>query len=216
MLAGLLAAAGRAGARLLTSCIAEAIELAGGRVAAVRTSRGRIETRAVIDASGAWAGTLARASGLEAPAFRPLRRHIFESPTRRADADGPFVWDLERGAYFRPDGDRTLLCACEEEPHPPGAPGSPPEAAVAAAAKIASAFPALASVPLGPGRGCLRTFSADRRPVLGPDPRVPGLFYAAALGGHGVTTASVIGEIVARALLEPASTPAPFATARFA
>ncbi|MFN7192055.1 MAG: FAD-dependent oxidoreductase, partial [Rhodospirillales bacterium] len=43
----------------------------------------------------------------------------------------------------------------------------------------------------------LRCFVADRRPVLGPDPAIPGLHWAAALGGYGIMTSPATGRIVA-------------------
>src|SRR5438105_2807201 len=101
---------------------------ASGRNAALRTSRGRIETPAVVDAAGAWAGTLARAAGAAPPPLAPHRRHLFESRRAPADGNAPFVWDLENGLYFRPEGRGMLLSACDEEPHPPAAPDVAPGA----------------------------------------------------------------------------------------
>lgn len=45
------------------------------------------------------------------------------------------------------------------------------------------------------GWACLRTFAPDRRPVIGWDPEIQGLFHVAGLGGFGVTTSVVIGDI---------------------
>ena len=40
----------------------------------------------------------------------------------------------------------------------------------------------------------LRTFAPDRRPFLGADPELDGLWWAAGLGGFGVTCSLGIGE----------------------
>ena len=46
----------------------------------------------------------------------------------------------------------------------------------------------------------LRTFSADRQPVLGMDPDVPGFCWMVGQGGTGITTAPAAGEVVAAAV----------------
>ncbi len=43
----------------------------------------------------------------------------------------------------------------------------------------------------------LRTFAPDRRPAIGPDPRLPGLVHASGLGGFGMMTSAAVGELVA-------------------
>jgi glycine/D-amino acid oxidase-like deaminating enzyme len=65
----------------------------------------------------------------------------------------------------------------------------------------------------------LRTHAADRRFVIGRDPDVSGLVWAAGLGGHGITCGSPVGEIAAAAVLDrkmPADLVEPFSPARFA
>ncbi|HET9480366.1 MAG TPA: FAD-dependent oxidoreductase, partial [Candidatus Polarisedimenticolia bacterium] len=132
----------------------------------------------------------------------PYRRHIFESgPLPGVRPDGPFVWDMDHDVYYRPAGDRLWLCACDEEPHPPGSPEPEPGAEAALREKLAAAFPALARVELPSARACLRTFAPDRRYVIGPDPALPGLFWVAGLGGSGATAGAAVGELAAERLL---------------
>jgi glycine oxidase len=47
----------------------------------------------------------------------------------------------------------------------------------------------------------LRPISADRWPVLGPDPDVEGLFYATGHGRNGILHASLTGRAVAELVL---------------
>jgi glycine/D-amino acid oxidase-like deaminating enzyme len=215
MLHGFLRAAESGGAQVVTGCEVEALELSGGRVAGLRTSRGRIDAPLVVDAGGAWAGALARAAGAPPPPLVPYRRHLFLSRRPRRPASAPWVWDIAHGLYWRAEGDRTLLCACDEDAHAPAAPHV--EACVARdlAAKLAARVPAFGPIEVETAWACLRTFAPDRRFVIGPDPSIPGLTYAAGLGGHGVTTAAEVGRLAARAALEPQSAPAVFSPARF-
>ena len=47
----------------------------------------------------------------------------------------------------------------------------------------------------------LRSFFPDRSPVLGPDPRAPGFFWCAGLGGYGIQTAPAVSALVASTVL---------------
>ena len=58
-------------------------------------------------------------------------------------------------------------------------------------------LPTLTGLRLAGGWTGLRTFAPDRRPILGPDPELPGLHWAAGLGGFGVTCSYAVGEAVA-------------------
>jgi glycine/D-amino acid oxidase-like deaminating enzyme len=63
--------------------------------------------------------------------------------------------------------------------------------------KIERLLPALADVAFTGGWTGLRTFTPDRRPLLGPDPDIAGLHWATGLGGFGVTCSLAAGEAVA-------------------
>jgi D-arginine dehydrogenase len=187
------------GQAVLTGCAAEALELRGGRVAGVRTAtHGLIEAPVVVDCAGPWAGALARAAGLQAPELRPKRRHIFVSRTR--PPPGPFEWDEDRGFYWRAHAEGVLFSGCDEEDHPAREPDVDPARREEALAKAAAVAPAL-ELRADRGWACLRTFSGDGKPVLGPDPRVPGLHYLAGLGGHGITAASAVGKRAAASII---------------
>lgn len=217
LLGGFLRGAVARGARVATGCAALAVERgAGGAVAAVRTSAGRIATGAVVDAAGAWAGELARSAGAAPPPLRAFRRHLFSSAPREARGGGPWVWDVERGFYFREEGPGLLLSACDQEPHPAAPPAVDPARAGDLAEKLLAHAPALAGLRIARAWACLRTFAPDGRFVIGPEPALPGYFYAAGLGGHGITTAFVFGALAAEAVLRPDHVAREFARERFA
>lgn len=199
LLSGLLAEAREGGFTLVTDCPVESILLEGARVAGVRTARGEVRTRLVVDASGAWAGRLGRP---HAPLpLKPLRRHLFvgesgenaKAPRRNA----PFVWDLDAGYYLRPEGPGLLLCACDETVHEPGIPAVDPAAAELLADKLLKFSPGLGDVAVRRSWACLRTFAPDRLPVIGWDAEVAGLFHVSGLGGFGATTSLAAGNLAA-------------------
>jgi D-arginine dehydrogenase len=185
------------GFRLRTSTGAEEPIVEAGKAVGVRTTTGEeIRADAVVDATGAWAGRLGRG---DAPLpLTPLRRHLFVSG--RLDfvrPDFPFVWLEDAAFYFRPEGDGLLLSPCDETAMAPGMPPTDPAAAELLAEKLARHAPALADLAIRRSWACLRTFAPDRRPFIGPDPTLPGLFHVSGLGGFGMTCSAAIGELAA-------------------
>ncbi len=64
------AGARRAGARILTGCAVRGIEKSAGRISAVITERGRIETSAVVLAGGAWSRLFCKGLGIRLPQLK--------------------------------------------------------------------------------------------------------------------------------------------------
>ena len=160
----------------------------------VRTPRGEVGARTVVDAAGAWAGYLGRES---APLpLKRLRRHLFVSgDSGLLPHDAPLVWDLDVGYYVRPEGAGLLLCPCDETEHPPGIPEVDPEAEDLLVDKLLKHAPGLADISLRRSWACLRTFAPDRLPIIGWDPDIDGLFHVSGLGGFGMTTSLAVGDI---------------------
>ena len=188
------------GFSLRTNCGVNDLLWEGGRVIGVDTSMGVIRADVVIDATGAWAGRLGR-SERRLP-LQPVRRHLFVSgPVEGASRDVPFVWIDGANFYWRGEGDGLLLSPCDETPVEPGLPSPDPAAAESLAHKLARHAPGFGDLPLRKNWACLRTFAPDRRPIIGPDPNVPGLFHVSGLGGFGVMTSAAVGELAAALLV---------------
>lgn len=187
----------------------------GSRPARLETNRGPVEADAVVIAAGAWSDVVARRLGLAPRGLAPLRRHLHATgPLPGIDPTWPFVWALGDEVYFRPESGGLLLSPCDEEPFEPGEPPADPENRALLARKVAETFPALTDLPIMRSWAGLRTFAPDRRFVLGRDPAAPRVFWAAGLGGHGVTCAWEIGRIVAEAVVGSLPVPAEFDPAR--
>lgn len=162
----------------------------------VLTDDGPIAACAVVNAAGPWAGEL-----FQLP-LTPRNRHLFLSrPDPTIGRNWPFVWDLERGYYFRPESGGWLLCACDQTPATPGDYREREEVLEDLADKIERHQPVLGDLQIVKRWVGQRTFAPDEMPVLGPDPRQPGLYHVAGLGGHGVTWAHAVGDLVAREML---------------
>jgi D-arginine dehydrogenase len=183
---------------LLTRTDVTALRITDGRVDGVVTSRGTMSADIVVDASGAWAGRLGRGHPLP---LQPVRRHLIVSAASGpVPSSAPLVWHMTDRYYFRPEGQGLLLSPCDETPHEPRVPEADPAALDALAAKLAASAPALSDLPIRSSWACLRTFAPDRRPIIGWDPDLPGLFHVSGLGGFGMGTSWAVGEVAAALL----------------
>lgn len=213
-----LAEARGSGFSLVTQCEVRTLLVEGRKATGVSTDRGDIRAEVVVDAGGAWAGRLGRET--RRLPLRPMRRHLFVSgPAVDVPVDIPWVWDLAEGYYFRREGPGLLLSPCDATEHPPGLPGTDPEAEALLAEKLARRAPGLGDLEIRRAWACLRTFAPDRRPVIGWDPDVEGLFHASALGGFGASTSPAVGELAAALIAgrdAPHVDPASVAPARLA
>jgi len=192
------------GTEILLGEEVQEVVVEGGRVAGVRTKVGTIRTRTVVNAAGAWAGDLARRAGARPIPLRPLRRHlVYTGPMDRVSRRWPYVWDVTHEIYFRPESEGLLLCPCDEDECEPRLPEADAAAVDLLHAKLSKHLPALSDIPVARSWAGLRVFAPDARFVIGPDPQLPGFFWAAGLGGHGVTASDAVGSLAADFIEHP-------------
>lgn len=206
LLQGFLQGAVHEGARLEAGVAVQALSVEGKRITGVMTDRGAVRARLVVNAAGAWAGPLGAAAGAPLP-LRPCRRHLaVTEPLPGVSRDWPIVWDDTDPFYFRPESGGLLMSPCDVEAHPPADVQPSPSGVELTAAKASRLLPALASVGLSRVWACLRTLTPDDHFVIGPDPRLDGLFWVAGLGGHGMSASPLIGLVAADLILEKHTT----------
>lgn len=207
VLQSFLQGACREGAQLRTSCEAMRLRVRNARVEGLDTSAGFLAAEHVLIAGGGWAADLATDAGYPLPLV-PYRRHLLVTePLRQVDRRWPVVWILGDEFYFRPESGGLLMCGCDSVPvSPDQGEITDPAQVERIAMKAAQWLPSLADVRIARVWAGMRTSAPDRRFVIGPDPRLRGLHWAAGLGGHGVTCAPLIGELAAQWMAEGAST----------
>lgn len=162
----------------------------------VTTTAGNFSARIVVNAAGAWSDAIATLAGATPAALQIRRRHLFVSrPSPIVNKDWPFIWDLSHQYYFRPESGGVMLSACDETLT------SADEAYVEDGAvttmlleKLTRHCPMLADIPISKTWAGARTFTADGKPLVRWDERVPQFLWVAGLGGHGATCAAAIGK----------------------
>ena len=108
----------------------------------------------------------------------------------------PFVNDIDEQFYFKPEAGLLFLSPADETPAVPGD-AQPDEWDVAAAVERVEAATTLQIHRLKARWAGLRTFAADRTPVVGFSQEAEGFFWLAGQGGYGIQTAPALSRAAA-------------------
>ncbi|OPF82112.1 FAD-dependent oxidoreductase [Streptomyces antioxidans] len=202
----------------------------GGRpvVTGVRTPHGTVSAPAVLNAAGTWAGAVAELAGVGLPVLPRRGFVLVTEPLPPAtvrhkvyaadyvDAVASSDAELQASPVVEGTGGGTVLIGSTRERV--GFDRRPSPAAVRALARGAiGLFPILASVRAMRVYAGFRPYCPDHLPVIGPDPRAPGLWHACGHEGAGIGLAAGTGKLIAQALTGEATDLdlAPFAPERF-
>jgi D-arginine dehydrogenase len=109
--------------------------------------------------------------------------------------------DVDEQFYLKPDAGRLLLSPADETPAEPGD-AQPDEMDVAVAVDRLEQATTLTVTRVVRKWAGLRSFVADRTPVVGYDSRRTGFFWLAALGGYGIQTAPELSRLAAALVLK--------------
>lgn len=199
------------------------IRVTGGRIAAVETTRGTIETRVVVNAAGPHARQVGAMAGVDVP-VQPFRRHIFIAQS--GDERRPWlvpethvmVIDFESTFYFHREGAGVLFGM-----------GDPNEAStfdltvqwdfLPQVIDVAiKRLPALEAASVSHAWAGLYEMTPDANPIVGEAASVAGLFLINGFSGHGFQHSPAAGRILADVIAgrDPQFDLAPFALERFA
>lgn len=206
----LLAAARRHGARVRQQVEVTGGIVTGGRLTGVRTTAGPLHADLVIVAAGPWSGAVAERIGVTLP-VRPRRGTVLVTarmPHRihRKVYDADYVGavgsgsaDLQVSSVVESTAAGTVLIGSSRERR-----GFDDriEARVlsALASKALLLFPFLADTQVMRAYGGFRPFVPDHLPIIGPDPRLPGLWHATGHEGAGIglslATADLLSDLI--------------------
>jgi len=220
----LLAAVRARGGRLLPGTPVTGVDYTrDGRVRGVRTPDGPIGCAAVVNACGPWSGAFAAAAG--APlAILPRRGNVLVTAPVPPGTVRHKVYDADYvGAVASGEADLSTSTVVESTRAGTVLIGSSRERAGfddtirvevlrAMAAKAVRLFPVLAGVGIMRAYGGFRPYAPDHLPVIGPDPRHPGLWHATGHEGAGIGLAAATGDLLAELYTgaEPHVPPEPY------
>ncbi|WP_181008071.1 MULTISPECIES: FAD-binding oxidoreductase [unclassified Streptomyces] len=210
--AGLLRAAVRRGARTHTGEAVAAVTGTGGRITGVRTADGSVlAADAVVNAAGTWGGEVGRRLGapveilprrgfvlVTEPLPRMIRRKVYSADyvANVASSDA----GLETSCVVEGTRAGTILIGASRE-RVGFDTAMNPAVVTALAARACRLFPFLRGVHLIRAYRGFRPYCPDHLPVVGPDPRAPGVVHACGHEGAGIGLAPATGALVTAQLL---------------
>jgi glycine/D-amino acid oxidase-like deaminating enzyme len=208
--ARMLAGARALGARIRTGVEVTGMLRDGDRVVGVRTTDGDLPAGAVVNAAGTWGGAVADLAGVRVPVL-PRRgvilvtapvpvlvRHKVYAAEYVADVASDNA-DLESSAVVEGTPAGTVLVGASRE-RVGFDPAMPVHVVRRLAAQAVRLFPVLADVPLLRTYRGFRPYCPDHLPVVGADPRAPGLLHACGHEGAGIGLAAGTGLLLTQVL----------------
>jgi glycine/D-amino acid oxidase-like deaminating enzyme len=193
-----------------------------GRVVGVETSVGDVACGAVLNACGPWAGEFGAAAGapiqvlprrgmilVTAPLPECVRHKVYDADYVGAVGSGDA--DLQTSTVIESTRAGTVLIGSSRERI-----GFDDSVRVRVlrelARKAVGLFPFLGDVSVMRAYGGFRPYAPDHLPVIGPDPRLLGLWHATGHEGAGIGLAPSTGRLVTELFLglTPHLDPTPF------
>jgi len=190
------------GAGLVKRTEVTGIDVEAARVTGVRTTAGRIATRVVVNAAGAWAASVARLAGVDLP-VTPQRRMLVPTEAFPGLPEMlPMTIDMATGFHFRPEAN-GLLMAWNDPAQTTGFNTEvDPRFVERILEKAVERFPAFVDLPVNPKRAWagLYEMTPDHHGILGPS-GVEGFYLANGFSGHGVMHSPATGRVLADLIL---------------
>jgi glycine cleavage system aminomethyltransferase T/glycine/D-amino acid oxidase-like deaminating enzyme len=201
------------GVRVVEGVSALDVETRHGRVTAVVTDAGRIETDTVVNAGGMWARQFGQRAGVSVPLQAAEHYYLLTGPVSGMDPDLAVVEDPDRYGYYRPEGDGMLVGLFEPEAAPWSLDGVPHDFSFGTLPpdwdrmapfleRAMDRIPSLADVGVrlffcGP-----ESFTTDLHPLLGPAPEIDGYWVAAGLNSLGILLGGGVGTVMAQWIVD--------------
>ena len=194
---GFLRGARAAGARLVMNTRVAHIGRRNG-LWKIQSIDGSAFAPVLINAAGAWADEVAETCGAQPLGLRPYRRTaVLVDAVGDIDVRAwPAVIDADEQFYFKPDAGKLLLSPADETPEVAGD-AHAEELDIATCVERTEAVLDIKVRRIGRSWAGLRTFAADRIPVVGFDADVAGFFWCAGQGGYGIQTAPALARMAA-------------------
>ncbi len=199
------------------------ITVTSGRVSAVETTRGTIDTRIVVNAAGPHARLIGRMAGADVP-VDPIRRHIFIAApgagqvALHVPSNHIMVIDFETTFYFHREGAGLLFGMGDPKETPTFDTTVQWDFLPQVIDVAVTRLPALADASISHAWAGLYEMSPDGNPIVGAAEGVEGLYLINGFSGHGFQHSPAAGRILADVITgrDPRFDLTPFAAGRFA
>src|SRR5437762_7280613 len=228
---GYCRAAEKLGAVLLPHTPATGFEIGPRGVEGVRTPRGTIATRAVVDAAGAWARLVAASLGTALPVVPTRHQLLITEPIPGVGPEFPIARVIDANVYDRHERGGLMLGGYEADPWQVDVAALSTSFDVAElpldievlwrlARSVSEQFPIFQdpAIRVAEHRGGLPTMTVDDRYLAGPLPGVAGAWVMSGCCVGGLSVSPALGEAMAEWIVDgaPKLDLSDISTARFA
>lgn len=162
----------------------------------VTTPNGEVRARVLVNAAGAWGEHLGALAGAEHVGLVPKRRTALTiaQPEGFETRHYPLIVDIEEQFYLKPEPNGLLISPANEDPEVPSD-VQPDEMDIALCIdRIERAFRFKVRRIESKWAG-LRSFVADKCPVVGFSEMTPNFFWFVGQGGYGIQSAPAMSRL---------------------
>ena len=203
------------------------IDSINGKVVGLTTDKSKYSSPIVVNATGTWAGEVARLAGSDlpimprrgfilvtAPVPKLVHHKVYDADYVANVASGDA--DLQSSAVVEGTESGTILIGASRERV-----GFKNDLDLSILRQLArqaiSLFPVLENIQLLRAYRGFRPYAPDHLPVIGEDAKVKGLWHAAGHEGAGIGLAPASGELISKLITgnKPFMDATPFSPARF-
>jgi len=183
--------------RIVTGTTVLAVTRGDHGVEAVETDRGRIETRAVLNAAGGWAGELNRLAGVIAP-NRPYRREVLVTAPLRRSIEAAITFYRPTEGWFNQTLRGEIVMGVVDPDEAPGVEQrSTWDFLGRTAAMMVRKAPALADVAVIRQWAGMYDITPDHLPLVGATNQLEGWWQANGWSGRGMLLGPYLAELLA-------------------
>lgn len=167
------------------------------------TAGGEISAKVVVNAAGAWADPVAALFGIDPIGIVPHRRTAItvDLPDGVDATTLPEINEIDEEFYMKPEGGRLLASPADATPCEPSD-VQPEEIDIAWAAHHVEEATTISVRRIAKSWAGLRSFSADKLPVVGFARGRSDFFWLVGQGGYGILTSPSLSQLAASLLMD--------------
>ncbi len=191
------------------------LERENGRISAVKTSRGRIETHVVINCAGLWSREIAAMAGQRAPLYACEHFYLLTEKMDWVTPDLPLFRDGDAHLYVREEVGGLLIGCFEPNPKPLPVENLPRDASYILLNEDWDHFGpmlegAIARIPALETAGVKmllngpESFTHDNAPLMGEAPELKGFWFCCGMNSSGIALGGGAGWVTAEWILNGA------------
>ena len=185
---------------IYTETEVQGIVTKNGKIVAVRTNKGDIQTDTVVNAAGGYAKTVGRMAGIELPIFPERHEILVTEPVE--PLLGPMVMSFFHNLYCQQSPHGSFIMGIGHPNEPEGYDTrSSWQFLCDMAERVVEILPPLAGLNVVRQWAGLYDMCPDRTPILGNSPSLKRFYTAAGFSGHGFMISPITGQLMAEMVL---------------